>query len=163
MKCLTLIRHAKSSWHDRTLRDFDRPLNARGLRNAPDMARRLAAELRLPLRLISSPALRALSTARYFAAAFGMPEDAIVLEPEIYEASAGTLLALVNALPDTDAHVLLFGHNPGFSDLAHQLADCPFSDMPTCAAVTIAFDLPHWRDVVPGSGRVLHYRYPKES
>src|SRR5579863_6516167 len=115
---LVLVRHAKSSWDYAELSDFERPLNARGRRDAPLMARRLAAVLKPPLRLISSPALRAITTAHAFAEALGQRHEDVRLEPRIYEATPAALLSLVQQLDDADAQVLLFGHNPGFSDLA---------------------------------------------
>ena len=163
MRLLTLIRHAKSSWDDTTLSDFDRPLNRRGENDAPAMAQRLADELEQPLKLISSPALRALTTARVFAEILGIPEAKLHQEPRIYEATAGTLLDIVNRLPDKIEHAVLFGHNPGFTDLGRLLTREPYADMPTCAVATIAFDRPQWKDIMPGSGRLLRYRFPKES
>ena len=162
MRRLTLIRHAKSSWDYAELSDFERPLNARGRRDAPAMAARLAAELERPLRLISSPALRAITTAHAFAAALAVPNTSIRLDPRIYEASRGTLLGLLRECDDADTHVLLFGHNPGFSELAQLLAPCPFHDMPTCAVATIGFDTPHWRELRHGGGTVLRYEFPKK-
>lgn len=163
MRRLTLVRHAKSSWDYAELSDFERPLNNRGRRDAPAMARRLATELERPLRLVSSPALRAITTAHAFAEALGIPHTAIRLEPRIYEASRGTLLGLVRELDDADSHVLLFGHNPGFSELAQLLAPCPFSEMPTCAAATLGLDAAHWREVRHGNGSLLRYQYPKKN
>lgn len=163
MRRLSLIRHAKSSWDYAELSDFERPLNTRGRRDAPAMAKRLAAELERPLRLVSSPALRAITTAHAFAEALVLPQTAIRLEPRIYEASRGNLLQLVRELDDADSHVMLFGHNPGFTELAQLLAPCPFSEMPTCAAATFGLDAARWRDVRPGCGSLLRYEYPKKS
>jgi phosphohistidine phosphatase len=162
MRRLTLIRHAKSSWDYAELSDFERPLNARGRRDAPAMAARLASQLERPLRLISSPALRAITTAHTFAAALAVPNTAIRIDPRIYEAARGTLLGIVREGDDADSHVLLFGHNPGFSELAQILAPCPFTDLPTCAVVTIGFEAPQWRDIRHGSGVVQRYEYPKK-
>jgi phosphohistidine phosphatase len=163
MQLLTLIRHAKSSWDDETLNDFDRPLNRRGEHDAPMMAQRLAEELEEPLTLMASPALRAISTARVFADVLRVPQNSIRIEPRIYEATAGTLLAIVNALPDTASHVLIFGHNPGMTDLGRRLTRELYADMPTCAVCTLQFDKPSWKDIVPGSGKIVRYRFPKES
>jgi len=162
---LTLIRHAKSDWDDRSLSDFQRPLNPRGRRDAPTMARRFVAGLvREPttsLLLVSSPALRALSTAQIFAETLAIAQAAIVLEPRIYEASPGTLLEIVRGFAETDRHVLLFGHNPGLSDFARIMAECPFSEMPTCAAAHLRFNT-RWRDLNPGDGELLRYNFPKQ-
>jgi phosphohistidine phosphatase len=159
---LTLIRHAKSSWDYAELSDFERPLNTRGRRDAPAVARRLAPELERPLRLVSSPALRAITTAHAFAAELGLAHTAIRIEPRIYEATRGTLFAIAQELDDADTHVLLFGHNPGFTELAQLLAPCPFSELPTCAVTTIAFEAKHWRELQPHSGTVLRYEFPKK-
>jgi phosphohistidine phosphatase len=163
MRRLTLIRHAKSSWDYAELSDFERPLNARGRRDAPAMATRLSAGLERPLRLISSPALRAITTAHAFAAALEVPNSAIRIDPRIYEATRGTLLELVRECSDADRHLLLFGHNPGLSELAHLLAPCPFTDMPTCAVVTLSFDNAQWRGLQPGTGLLQRYEFPGKS
>jgi phosphohistidine phosphatase len=162
MRLLTLIRHAKSSWDDPELSDFERPLNARGRRDAPEMARGLAIEMERPLKLVSSPALRAMTTAHVFAEALSLKPTDIRIEPRIYEATPGTLLDVVNTLDNRDPHVVLFGHNPGFTELAQLLADVPFDEMPTCAVVTLQFDKANWHELVPRSGKVLRYRYPKQ-
>jgi phosphohistidine phosphatase len=159
---LTLVRHAKSSWDYAELSDFERPLNARGRRDAPGMAKRLAAELERPLRLVSSPALRAITTAHAFAEALGLAHTAIRVEPRIYEATRGTLFSLVQELDDADHHVILFGHNPGFSELAQLLAPCSFSEMPTCATATLGFELKRWRELQPHAGTLLRYEFPKK-
>jgi phosphohistidine phosphatase len=159
---LTLVRHAKSSWDYAELSDFERPLNTRGRRDAPAMARRLAGELEKPLRLVSSPALRAITTAHAFAGALGLDHTAIRIEPRIYEATRGALFAIAQELDDADTHVLLFGHNPGFTELAQLLAPCTFGEMPTCAVATLGFDLKHWRELQPHSGTLLRYEFPKK-
>lgn len=165
MKRLLLIRHAKSSWDYPMLADFDRPLNPRGRHDAPEMALRLQALLAPPFRIISSTAVRALTTAQLFAETFGLPESRIGVDARIYEATPGTLLHLVNTLDDADDQVLLFGHNPGFTDLAQLLADgpLPFIELPTCGIVMFGFEQARWQDIVPGAGQLLGYRYPKES
>lgn len=162
MRRLILVRHAKSSWDYAELSDFERPLNTRGRRDAPAMAKRLAAALQPPVKLVSSPALRAITTAHIFAEAYGIPHLAIRVEPGIYEASHGTLLGLVQQLDDADQQVLLFGHNPGLSELALMLARCTFADLPTCAVATLRFDAASWREVRRGGGVLERYDYPKK-
>lgn len=162
MLLLTLIRHAKSSWDDPALADFDRPLNARGERDAPRMAEHVRRALGKPDRIVTSPALRALATARVFVEALGVAPQRIERRPRIYEASAQTLLTLVQMLDDGDRHVMLFGHNPGFTDLAHRLARCSFDDMPTCAVVQIGFDVKTWREVAERGGTQRFYACPRQ-
>ncbi len=162
MKRLTLIRHAMSSQDFPLLSDFERPLNPRGRRDVPVMAQRLEAAIREPVSLVSSPATRAMTTALGFAEAFGIDDAAISLEPRIYEATPGTLLHLLNTLPDSDSHVLMFGHNPGFTELALLLTDdhLPFGELPPCGCVLLAFDVDRWQDLVPSSGRLLDVLTP---
>lgn len=162
MRLLTLVRHAKSSWDYEELSDFERPLNERGRRDAPLMAQRAHKLLGRPDRLVSSPALRAITTAHVFAETMDLSLEEIELQPRIYEATPQTLVQILRLLDDADPHVMLFGHNPGFSQLANLLAPCPFDEMPTCAVVQIALDTEHWRDTAPGQGKLRHYLFPKD-
>lgn len=162
MRLLTLVRHAKSSWDQPGQADFVRPLNERGEQDAPRMALHAKRSAGRPDRIVSSPAVRALTTARVFAEVMGIEPAGIIEQRRIYEASPETLLGLVQRLDDDDRHVMMFGHNPGFSELAHLLAKCGFDDMPTCAVVQIGFSMPHWIDVAEGSGTLRFYAYPKQ-
>lgn len=162
MRLLTLVRHAKSSWAYEALSDFERPLNERGRRDAPMMAERALKLFDKPQRLVSSPALRAITTAQLFAHGLSLDPHEIVLRPRIYEASVQTLLELIQNFDDSDAHVMVFGHNPGLSQFAHQLARCDFDDLPTCGIAHLSFDLSHWREVCAGCCTLLRFTYPKE-
>lgn len=162
MRLLTLVRHAKSSWDDPARPDFDRPLNDRGQRDAPRMATHVRHALGRPDRLISSPALRALTTAQVFAEVLAIAQEDIVREPRIYEAAPETLLGLVQWLDDGDRHVMLFGHNPGLSELAHLLARCAFDDLPTCGVVQLGFDVKLWSDIDERAGVQRFYAFPKQ-
>ena len=162
---LTLVRHAKSDWGDGTLSDFERPLSARGLRDAPEMAERWRQRYTPPQLIVSSPARRALTTARIFADVLGLDTARIVEEARIYEAALATLLTVVRELPADCANVVLFGHNPGFSELQHALARdaggvLP-ADVPTCAVTRLALDGANWSAVAADGGRVVDYDYPK--
>lgn len=162
MRLLTLIRHAKAAPAEPGQPDFDRPLAERGQRDARRMATQLAPRLERPLWLTSSPAPRALTTAQRYAEALELPDTEITRDPRIYEASAGDLLALINDLPDRRSHVLLFGHNPGFSELGALLAAEPFADLPAGAGATLAFDAERWAAVKPGSARMLRWLAPRQ-
>lgn len=161
MRILTLVRHAKSSRDYPELSDFERPLNNRGRKEAPAIAARLRKADIKPDLLISSPATRAITTARLFAQELNLHLDEIVLNPHIYEASAWTLMHIVRSLPPEHGEVMLFGHNPGVSHFAHELAECPFDEMATCAAVRIELPAKVWSLIQPGSGKVLRYDTPK--
>ncbi|MGH8457075.1 MAG: SixA phosphatase family protein [Stenotrophobium sp.] len=162
MRLLTLVRHAKSSWDDAKLSDFERPLNERGLRDAPVMAQWAARHLPASDRLISSPALRAITTARVFAQALGVAPAAILVQPRIYEASADTLLNLLRGFDDADGHVMLFGHNPGLSELALQLGRCDFSNLPTCGLAHFSLKVKNWGEVTADCGELRQYSFPKQ-
>ncbi|MGF1548883.1 MAG: histidine phosphatase family protein [Thiotrichales bacterium] len=162
MRLLTLIRHAKSSWDNPLLRDFDRALNPRGQADAPLMGGVLRAAGVSVDRVISSPARRAITTAEIVATALGYPLNHIQREPRIYEATLDTLLEIVRALDPQAQSVALFGHNPGFSDLANHLSRQPIGELPTCAVVRLAFDVSAWHAIEPGSGKLLAFDYPKK-
>ncbi|MEQ1437745.1 histidine phosphatase family protein [Fontimonas sp. SYSU GA230001] len=162
MRLLTLVRHAKSSWDFPALDDFDRPLNERGQRDAPRMAELVKRAVGVPDRLVSSPATRAITTARIFAEAFGIAAGDIQERARIYDASPETLLDLVRLLDDRDRHVMLFGHNPGLTELAHRLARCSFDDLPTCAVVQIGFGAASWGDVDERAGTQRFYACPRQ-
>lgn len=161
MLTLSLVRHAKSSWDSPDLSDFERPLNERGRRDAPQMALRLREAGLQPDRLLSSPALRAISTARIFAEQLGIALDEIQLDSRIYDASLATLIEVLRGSSAGATHLMMFGHNPGFSDLVSLLSE-PFEELPTCAVVVLDLDLRRWSAVGPRCGRVRQYLYPKD-
>lgn len=153
-----IVRHAKSDWGNAGLSDFDRPLNHRGLKTAPEMAYRLQKKGLIPQYLLSSPALRARTTAGIFAETLNLAGPSY--NQSIYEASYPSLLRIINTLPDAYHFVALFGHNPGLSDLLYQLTGQMY-DMPTCAVAIVDFELEWWKEVSAGTGSVSYYDYPK--
>ena len=161
MKTLYLTRHAKSSWDDGILSDHDRPLNGRGLRDAPLMAR-LFAERKEPLDLlISSTATRAWATASFFAQALSVPLDSVHTERSAYHASAAALLSIVNGLPDHADRVMLFGHNPGMSIFCSDLCEKGPGELVTCHTVRLDLFVDHWSHVAMGSGVMRWDDHPK--
>jgi len=162
MKTLFLVRHAKSSRDDPALPDKERPLNDRGRRDAPRMGERLAKEGVKPDLIVSSPAVRALTTAELFAKKLDYKLKDIVVEKRLYAAAPDDLLELIRELGDKAKHVMLFGHNPEFADLAHRLSN-EVTEMPTCAVAEFKFDTKSWSDVgTQTPGKVKLYA-PKES
>jgi len=166
MKILTLLRHGKSNWNAPYQADYDRPLKARGRRDARAMGEYLA-ELDLdPELIVSSPAERARQTAELFAEAAGCYED-IAWDEAIYGASSDELMAILRGLPDGVEHMLLVGHNPGFEQLASHLVGAdphgPALDvrMPTAAVAHLHLDIPSWGDVQFGCGRLQWLMTPK--
>lgn len=161
MRTLYLIRHAKSSWEHAGLRDFDRPLNNRGLHDAPRMAQLLAASGLVPDLLVSSPAKRAISTAAYFAEAFGISRTNILQIPGIYESQPIELMRIVSGLPPEASKILLFGHNPTFTDFANWFTDRPIENIPTCGIVRIDSEAPDWRSFYEENANVVATWFPK--
>ncbi|MCR2784218.1 MULTISPECIES: histidine phosphatase family protein [unclassified Microbacterium] len=135
---LGLVRHAKSDWGHPQLDDHDRPLNARGLRDAPVMAARLADSGFSPDVIVASTALRARTTAQFFGEQFAVQPR---LLPELYGASADELLEV--AARQGAASVLVVAHDPGMSALAGRLSD-EIGHMPTCAVATFTWDQDDW-------------------
>ena len=163
MKRLFLVRHAKSSWKHPELTDFERPLNKRGQRDAPEMGMRLAdREIDLDL-MVSSTATRAITTARTIAGKIGYPMSRIVEEEAIYAAHWSGLMGVIQDLPDESETALLVGHNPGFTELAAYLMGVRLDNLPTCAVVCAAFDVKSWHDVAKGGGAMVFFDYPKNN
>jgi len=161
MKTLYLIRHAKSSRDDFSLKDIDRPLNERGKKNAPFMGKILADSGLKPDVMISGPAKRAFSTAKKIAKELGYAKEFIVIEPSIYEAGIKELLHLVNSLKNEWKTVVLFGHNPGFTDFCNYLTGANLVNIPTCGVVKIEFDTRDWKMVSGDTGRLVWFDSPK--
>ncbi|MFM2000122.1 MAG: phosphohistidine phosphatase [Bacteroidota bacterium] len=161
MKTIHIIRHAKSSWADEGMRDFDRPLNDRGERDAPAMAKRLQSRIGKVDLIVASPAKRTTLTSRFFCDAFNYSKENVKFIPTIYEAPLQALIEAVNNLPDSANEVLFIGHNYGVSHLVQYLTD-ENVDMPTCAIASIQLDIEQWSWVTRLSGRLVEYDYPKK-
>ena len=160
MRSLLLLRHAKSSWDDPSIEDFDRPLAARGERDAPRMGCALRKRGPSPDIVLSSSAVRARRTTEAFLAAMDLdvlPE----FRESMYVAVAGDLLDIVQALPDRARVALLVGHNPGMEVLVERLSRRA-ERMPTCALARITFTCKHWADVKDHKGRFAWVLRPKD-
>ena len=169
MKRLTILRHAKSSWGDPGLDDFDRPLNERGRK----AARRVGEELRRRKiafdQVIASPALRVRETLDGLAAGYGRDLD-VRFAPDLYLASSGDLLTMIQGLPDELERPLIAGHNPGLQMLVHSLGREDNEGLrakvagkfPTGAAAVIDFGANRWSEVRPGTGSIADLILPRE-
>ena len=134
MKHLYLIRHAKSSWSNPLLDDFERPLNQRGKTNAPFMAKVLLEKQIFPDFIFSSPAKRAKTTAEIFAEQLNFTND-IAFEKSLYLTSTKTLLDILHRIPNTYNTVFLFGHNPELTQFANELNSTHIDNIPTSGIV----------------------------
>ena len=159
---IMLVRHAKSSWDDPGLRDFDRPLNGRGFRDAPEMGKRLARRNYKADVIISSPAVRAITTAEIIAGETGVEEGDILREPAIYEAGLDALVNVVTGIDDSYECVMLVGHNPGFTDLCNYLGNAGIDNLPTCGMAQIEFHVDTWKAVTMYGGKLVSFDYPKK-
>ena len=160
MKQLILIRHAKSDWDNPTLSDVDRPLNERGKKDAPEMAKRLADKKIKINALVSSPAKRAKKTCKYFAKEFDI--DDIIFEDKLYEAGTQNFFEVVESLKDKWNSVAIFSHNPGITDFVNRLCkDVRIDEMPTCGIFAVEVDINDWKDFNDLEKKFLFFDYPK--
>jgi phosphohistidine phosphatase len=161
MKTLILVRHAKSSWGDIGEKDIDRPLNDRGKKDAPEMAKRLKEKgIEIDL-FVTSPAKRARKTAKLFAAEYKFKADDILIIEELYEPGADDFLSAISKLPDDKKVVALFSHNPGITQFANSLSIVRVDDMPTCGCFGFAMDAASWKDFQDAEKDFLFFDYPK--
>jgi phosphohistidine phosphatase len=162
MKTIVLVRHAKSSWKDSSLDDFDRPLNKRGKKNAPFMGQKLKEGNILPDLILSSPAKRARKTATIIATAIGYPKKKIVLNPDMYHCSGWTLFEMMRNQDDKNNTIMILGHNPGFNDFANMLLERnPVYNIPTTGVYCIRFNVDSWKKIQEGKGESVFFDYPK--
>ncbi len=159
MKKLFIIRHAKSSWKDFSLDDFDRPLNKRGKLNAPLMGTRLKERGVVPDIMISSSALRAKTTAEIIAKKVKYSQK-IIFKKDIYEIGESAIEKILKKLDDENSVVFLFGHNPDLNMLAEYYVDFD-ENIPTCGIVEIAFNCGKWKDISSENAKFISFDYPK--
>jgi phosphohistidine phosphatase len=160
MKTLLLLRHAKSSWKDAGVKDFDRPLNQRGLKAAPAVGKLMKKRKLQPDLVISSPAERARQTTELVLAGAGLKTE-VRHDERIYEATGARLLEVVTQIEDDASVVMLVGHNPGLEELLAVLTDETLS-MSTAALACVALNLEKWSKVRAGSGQLEWLVKPKE-
>ena len=168
MRALTLLRHAKSSWEDRSIRDFDRPLNERGRRAAAVMGAFIRREGLAFDHVLASPAVRVRETIACVEATLGRSLEA-QFDKGVYMASSVTLLEHLAAVPGNPARILLIGHNPGLEDLALQLV--PEADplralilekYPTAALAELELDVESWTAATDETARLTRFTCPRD-
>ena len=162
MKTLTLVRHAKSSWKDSGLSDRERPLNKRGERDAPVMGKRAAAAGLRPSQIISSPAVRAWTTAKIFAKALNYPIEFLQREDGLYLASLDNFLDVVATQDPAFNNLMLFAHNPGLTDFANYFVPGITYNLPTAGFVSVNLDCDDWMLYDRPQAELIVYDYPKK-
>lgn len=162
MKTLTIVRHAKSSWDEAGLSDRERPLNKRGERDAPKMGRRIVAAGIRPSLIISSPAVRAWTTAKVFAKELNYPIEFLQREDGLYLASLDNLLDAIATQDPGFNNLMLFAHNPGLTELANYFVPGLTNNLPTCGVVSLNFDSDDWMLYDRPKTELVAYDYPKK-
>lgn len=154
------MRHAKSSWHDEQLSDFDRPLNNRGLSAAPFMGKLMRRTGMMPNAVISSPAKRAKQTAELIRKA-GRFDAKINYDERLYEATTPALLEVISQIDDSIEKVLMIGHNPGFEALLNYFTGERLT-MPTACLAGIYLKIDAWPDIFHARGTLEVLIKPQE-
>lgn len=160
MKTLYILRHAKSSWSDPDLADFDRPLNDRGTKAAPFMGTVMREQGFSPELILSSPAVRARQTAELVIGSAPLPGE-LRFDERIYEASPQTLRTVISETAADVESVMLVGHNPGMEGFVRFLTG-DTETMPTAALAVIGLRIDNWADIAAGTGRLVRVIRPKE-
>lgn len=160
MKSLLITRHAKSSWDNFAQKDFERPLNERGHRDAPEMAKRLLKKNIEIDAFISSTAVRALTTCTYFAKAYHKEKEIIKI-PELYHASPEIFYTVINNVNDSFHTIALFSHNPGITAFVNDLTDAHIDNMPTCGVFAVNAKIKSWKDFFSAKKELWFFDYPK--
>lgn len=163
MKQLLLVRHAKSSWDDPSMADFDRPLNERGNVDGPQMAKRIA-ERKIKLdALITSPAKRAKQTCKHFAHELDIKKKKIIEVSELYEPGVENFYHAIEDLKNKWDAVAIFSHNPAITSFVNDLTETHVDDMPTCAIYAIKIDIDKWEDFREAKKEFWFFDYPKNA
>jgi phosphohistidine phosphatase len=161
-KRIALLRHAKSAYTDPSLADHDRPLNKRGERDAPVMARRLTDSGWRPSMILTSTARRTRQTARIIAREIGYPIEFIQSEPELYLSSPATILEIVSQQDNRLNEIVVCAHNPGITHLANALCGTTIENVPTCGLVLVDADIDDWKEIRNARCTLRNFDYPKK-
>jgi phosphohistidine phosphatase len=162
MKKLLLIRHAKSSWADAGMDDFDRPLNERGKVDAPSMAKRLLnKEVKIDA-FMSSTANRAQKTCALFMKEYGIDKEQMLLQPELYLAPPEVFIKCIEEIDDQIKTIAVVAHNPGITDFANSLTQTKVDDMPTCAVYAVEIATDKWKKFRTAKKEFCFFEYPKK-
>ncbi|MEN7549982.1 histidine phosphatase family protein [Rapidithrix thailandica] len=161
MKILYLLRHAKSSWKDLNLDDFDRPLNKRGKHDAPFMGKKFKEQGILPDLILASPAKRAKKTAKTVAREMGYPESEIHFDKQLYATSATSLIRLLQGQDDEWESIMLVGHNPELTLMSNALSNQYIDNLPTTGLSCIQLNVNSWGHIEPKKGEQVIFDFPK--
>lgn len=161
MKCVLLVRHAKSSWDTAALNDFDRPLNDRGKKDAPEMAHRLVKRAITIDSFVSSPAKRARKTAELFAEEMNADKRNILFIDQLYHAAAPVFFETIAGTDDAINTLAIFSHNPGITEFVNMLTNVKTDNMPTSAVFGIKAAIRSWKEFEKAKKEFWFFDYPK--
>lgn len=162
-KTVLLVRHAKSSWDDVTLPDFDRPLNKRGKKDAPQMAKRLKDKQIKIDAFISSPAKRAKKTTELFIKEFDRDGKEIILVQALYHAAIDDFYQTIHDASNEFKNIALFSHNPGITAFANELGTkVDLDNMPTCSIFAVTVNINNWSEFKDATKEFWFFDYPKK-
>lgn len=159
MKKLILVRHGKSSWEN-PLQDLERPLKKRGHKDGKIIAEEFKPYLEKPIKIFSSEALRAKTTAHIFKTILGIKDDDFTIEPTIYTFDKKGIISFLRKQDDSIDQIMLFGHNPAFTALANELGDKTLTNLPTTGLIVIKFETDTWGNIT--EGETLLTLFPKD-
>ncbi|HKU15076.1 MAG TPA: histidine phosphatase family protein [Steroidobacteraceae bacterium] len=161
---LTLVRHAKTEPAAPGQEDWDRVLEPRGQRDAPEMARRMKQHGLKPDLILSSPAVRAITTATIMLRELGVAAQKLQQDERLYLASPKDMLSVIHELGGRARHLMVVGHNPGMTEFADRIsAEREVDNMPTCAVYSLQFEIKEWSELAWDSGVDADLDYPKRS
>lgn len=159
MKRLYLVRHAKSDWIDASLPDIERPLNDRGRVDAPKMAQTLVDKNYIPDLIITSPAVRAKTTADFFVDTFqNVPFE---IDKKLYHADIDDIINTCIHIDDENKSIMIFCHNPGITYFANVICDANIDNVPTTGVLVIDVDTPTWENLDMSKLVLVDFLYPK--
>ena len=164
MKHLLVIRHAKSSWDNSIPNDFDRPLNDRGFKDAPRMAKRLHDKKISIDAFISSTAKRAFTTATFFYEEYkkgGNKTLGVIGIPELYLAEPKVFREVISEADDSYNTIAVFAHNPGITEFVNELTNTRIDEMPTCGVFAVDIETNSWKDFVHAPKSFWFFESPK--
>ena len=163
MKTLYLVRHAKSSWDDLTIEDYERPLLSKGIQRAKKVAEHLKKRGVRPDLIVSSHAVRAYETAKIFSGKLGFPEKEIIIDDDLYFSGAEAMESVLYSLDDKFKSVMLVGHNPDMTRFAniflHEGERIDY--MPTSGLVSVLFHTQEWQKIMLAKREIPFVIFPK--
>jgi len=161
MKIITLVRHAKSSWSAGDLTDRQRPLNSRGERDAPRMGQRISEHGIRPSLIVTSPAVRAWTTAKIIAQNINYPLEFLQREDRLYLASPDEIMDVIVAQDNGFNSLMLVGHNPGLTEFANFLVPGVTDNLQTAGVVSVQLETENWSLYERPAAELMVYDYPK--